>query len=141
MSSRDCVACSGAWPPIHLKLADLGVTRAYLNGDQFFPGWTFLVLRRHATELFELSGQERAALIEDVSRAARALATVFDAAKMNYELLGNQLGHIHWHVIPRRRDDPAPREPVWRLSHEPRSLASADLAARLSAIRAALAAP
>ena len=25
----------------------------------------------------------------------------FDPVKINYELLGNQLPHIHWHVIPR----------------------------------------
>jgi diadenosine tetraphosphate (Ap4A) HIT family hydrolase len=47
------------------------------------------------------------------------LAEEFRAVKMNYELLGNQLPHIHWHLIPRLAQDPAPLEPVWRVAHTP----------------------
>ena len=41
---------------------------------------------------------------------ARAVATAFGAVKMNYELLGNQIAHIHWHLIPApgRRSRTAP---------------------------------
>jgi len=69
-----------------------------------------------------------------VSRLARALADVFDAAKMNYELLGNELPHVHWHLVPRGADDPAPRRPVWTVAHEPRRLPPEDLAARIASI-------
>jgi diadenosine tetraphosphate (Ap4A) HIT family hydrolase len=57
--------------------------------------------------------------MEEVSRIAKILAQVYQAKKINYELLGNQLPHIHWHVIPRLATDPAPLEPVWRVPHEP----------------------
>jgi len=57
--------------------------------------------------------------MEEVSRIAKILAQVYEAKKINYELLGNQLPHIHWHVIPRLATDPAPLEPVWRVPHEP----------------------
>ncbi len=57
--------------------------------------------------------------MEEVSRIANILAQVYQAKKINYELLGNQLPHIHWHVIPRLATDPAPLEPVWRVQHEP----------------------
>jgi diadenosine tetraphosphate (Ap4A) HIT family hydrolase len=102
-----------------LFIADLGVSRAYLNEDQFFPGWTFVVLKTHATELYDLDAPTRAALIEDVTAVARALADVYRPVKMNYELLGNQVAHVHWHLIPRLAGDPEPRWPVWRLRHEP----------------------
>jgi diadenosine tetraphosphate (Ap4A) HIT family hydrolase len=119
-------------------IAEMAVTRAYLAEDQFFPGWVYVVLRRHATELYELSAPERAALIEDVNAVAHALARVYRPAKMNYELLGNQVAHIHWHVIPRLPDDPDPRWPVWRTEHERRELAPAERRARIAAIREAL---
>jgi diadenosine tetraphosphate (Ap4A) HIT family hydrolase len=32
---------------------------------------------------------------------------------MNYELLGNQVPHLHWHLFPRYRDDPNRLQPVW----------------------------
>jgi diadenosine tetraphosphate (Ap4A) HIT family hydrolase len=117
---------------------DCGVSTAYLHDDQFFPGWTLLVLNRHATELFELRPAERATLMDEVSRVAQALAGEFEAVKVNYALLGNQLPHIHWHLIPRRADDPAPRETVWAVAHVPVT-PGAQAADRIAAMRARLA--
>ncbi len=111
---------------------------AYLNEDQFFPGWTVLVLKRHATELYQLSREERAGLIEEVSVVARALATAFDAVKVNYELLGNQIAHIHWHIVPRLAGDVAPRSPAWLVPHDPQGLAATPLGERLTRLRAYL---
>jgi diadenosine tetraphosphate (Ap4A) HIT family hydrolase len=111
---------------------------AYLHDDQFFPGWSFLVLKRHATELWDLAPAERTALMDEVTRVAQALAVGFGAVKMNYELLGNQIAHIHWHLIPRGPDDPAPRVPAWTVAHEPRRLAPADMAVRIARIRGQL---
>lgn len=138
MSGPECRACEGRWPPPHLRITDGGLTVAYLNEDQFFPGWTVLVLKRHATEIFELTREERAALIEEVSGIARALASAFGAVKINYALLGNQLPHIHWHVIPRLADDPAPLETVWAVPHAPRPLDADERHARIALISAHL---
>ena len=138
MSARDCPACLGRWPDPALRVADLGVAVAYLHEDQFFPGWTVLVLKRHATELFELGREERAELTEEVSRLAQALATLHRARKINYALLGNQTPHIHWHVTPRLADDPAPTRPVWEVPHEPRRPEGRELSARVAALRRAL---
>lgn len=116
-----CKACLGEWPPKRHYIADCGETSAYLHEDQFFTGWTVLVLKRHAVELFHLSRDERARLIEEVALVASHLADELQAVKINYELLGNQLPHVHWHLIPRLANDPAPLEPVWRITHTPRT--------------------
>jgi diadenosine tetraphosphate (Ap4A) HIT family hydrolase len=121
-----------------LFLADLGASRAYLAEDQFFPGWTLVILRHHATELYQLSAAERAVLIEDVSRVAQALAYVYRPVKMNYELLGNQVPHVHWHLIPRLAGDPDPQWPVWRRSHDPAPLPPDEARRCIDAIRRAL---
>jgi diadenosine tetraphosphate (Ap4A) HIT family hydrolase len=139
VSESACRACRGEWPATEAFIADCGPTRAYLHEDQFFAGWTVLVLTRHVTELYELDREERGALMDAVSEVARALAVVYDAVKMNYALLGNQLPHIHWHLIPRTSRDPIPREPVWTLGHEPRSLDAGERRTRIQAIRARLA--
>ena len=114
-----CMACQGTWPRQDHFIADLGLSKVYLHDDQFFLGWTVVVFQRHATELFQLAPTERFQLIEEVNRVAKILAEVYQAKKMNYELLGNQLPHIHWHIIPRLLSDPAPLEPVWRIPHCP----------------------
>ena len=118
MNDPSCSVCAGTWPARDHFIADLGLSLAYLYEDQFFPGWSVLVFKRHATELFHLAPTERIQLMEEVSRLATVLAETFEAKKINYELLGNQLPHIHWHVIPRLPQDPAPVEPVWRIPHD-----------------------
>ncbi|HKZ06802.1 MAG TPA: HIT family protein [Methylomirabilota bacterium] len=141
MTASACELCERVAGEGELFIADLDACRAYLNPDQFFPGWVFVVLRWHATELYELSTVERARLIEDVNRMAEALCVVYQPVKMNYELLGNQVPHVHWHLIPRLADDPEPRWPVWRVQHEPAPLPPAEVASRIESIRRALALP
>ena len=133
-----CTACSGQWPSADYRIADCGTSLAYLFEDQFFSGWTVLVLKRHATELFQLSTNERSELIEEVSMVGQALMEVFHAVKINYELLGNQLPHIHWHLIPRLTTDPAPRDPVWGIKHEKQTLTPTDLSQRVALVRSRL---
>jgi diadenosine tetraphosphate (Ap4A) HIT family hydrolase len=138
MSAPTCHMCERVAGEGELYVADLPTSRVYFNEDQFFPGWVFVVLRRHATELYELDAGDRAAHIEDVSRVAAALAAVYAPVKMNYELLGNQVAHIHWHLIPRLADDPDPRWPVWRTPHDPKRLSTEAQGERIAAIRRAL---
>lgn len=136
--SPACPACSGLWPDAADRVAELPESVLYLHTDQFFPGWSVLVLRRHATELFELDRAERARLMDEVSDVARALAEAFGARKVNYALFGNLLPHVHWHLIPRLATDPAPREAVFAVAHEPVSLGGAERVDRIARIRSRL---
>lgn len=140
MSAAGCVMCDkygAAGGPLHV--AELEASRIFLNEDQFFPGYVLLVLRRHVTELYDLSVAERATLMEEVSRVAQALARVFRPVKMNYELLGNLVPHIHWHLVPRLATDPGLRGPIWTVEHQPAPLPPAAARERIEAIRRALA--
>ncbi len=119
MTDPTCKACQGNWPKEDHFIADLGLSKAYLHDDQFFPGWTVVLFKRHATELFHLAPTERIQLMEEVNLTAKVVANIYEARKINYELLGNQLPHIHWHVIPRLAGDSAPLAPVWQVQHEP----------------------
>jgi diadenosine tetraphosphate (Ap4A) HIT family hydrolase len=139
MSGSTCKACLGSWPRENHFIADLGLSNAYLHDDQFFPGWTVVVLKHHATELFHLAPTERVQLMEEVNLVAKVLSQVYEAKKINYELLGNQLPHIHWHVIPRLASDPGPLEPVWRVQHEPIQPITVELQASIQRISAEIA--
>ena len=138
MTDLSCKACQHTWPRADHFIADLGLSKAYLHDDQFFVGWTVVVFQRHATELFQLAPTERIQLMEEVNSVAKALAQAFGAKKINYELLGNQLPHIHWHIIPRLTNDPAPLEPVWRVSHEPVLRTGAELHTDIQHIQQAI---
>jgi diadenosine tetraphosphate (Ap4A) HIT family hydrolase len=140
VTSAACVMCdkygrSGG--PLHI--ADLDLSRVFLHEDQFFPGYVLLVLRGHVSELYDLPAPERATLMEEVSRVAQALARVFRPVKMNYELLGNLVPHIHWHLVPRLATDPGLRSPIWTVEHRPVPLAPAAARERIETIRRAMA--
>ncbi len=101
---------AGAEP---MLLATLGQTHAILGDNQGCPGWIVLILKDHVEHVAELSAERQAALWRDVSLAAAAIRAHFGPVRINYECLGNQVHHVHWHVIPRHAGDPDPRNAVW----------------------------
>jgi diadenosine tetraphosphate (Ap4A) HIT family hydrolase len=135
VTESGCARCEGRWPDERYRIAALDTSVAYLHDDQYFPGWTVLVLKRHATELWHLSADERSRLMEDVARVARALADEFAPVKMNYELLGNQVAHVHWHLVPRLAGDPVPTMPVWVHEHPRQAPGDAERAERIERLR------
>jgi diadenosine tetraphosphate (Ap4A) HIT family hydrolase len=58
---------------------------------------------------------------------------------MNYELLGNLVPHIHWHLVPRLATDPALRSPIWMVEHQAVAPPPATARERIESIRRALA--
>ena len=124
--------------PGGLLVADLPTSVAVLSADQYYRGYTIVVAKTHATELFELADEEGAAFVDDMRRVARAVAEAFAPRKMNYELLGNTVPHLHWHVVPRYAWDENPKRPIWEHTHEPRLLETADYEEIAAAVRSRL---
>jgi diadenosine tetraphosphate (Ap4A) HIT family hydrolase len=108
---------------------------AILGEDQFYQGYTVVIAKRHATELYHLSDADSTAFYQDMLRVARAVDRAFSPRKMNYELLGNTVAHLHWHLFPRHAGDPNPSRPTWEHAHEPTLLDDARYAATIEAIR------
>lgn len=86
---------------------------ALLGPWQRYHGYCVLVSRRHERELFDLPEEVRRAYLDEMCLLARAIDRAFGPHKLNYELLGNQVPHLHWHLFPRYQDDPARLAPVW----------------------------
>ena len=121
-----------------LQIAELEHSFAVLNRDQFFPGYTLLFTRQHITELFHLDRDVRSGLMEEVSRVAGALFTLFRPDKINYELLGNMVPHIHWHLVPRHASEPLWPRPIWSEPHNELLLSPEEYQERIRLIRQAL---
>lgn len=86
---------------------------ALLGTWQFYHGYCVLVSRTHARELFALPDDERRGYLDEMCLLARAIDAAFRPHKLNYELLGNQVPHLHWHLFPRSLTDPDHKRPVW----------------------------
>jgi diadenosine tetraphosphate (Ap4A) HIT family hydrolase len=130
-----CQMCSRWDTDSDLRIMELPHSYVILNRDQYFPGYTLLFTKVHATELFHLDRDLRAALTEEVSSVAQALYTVYSPAKINYELLGNMVPHIHWHIVPRFRSEPLWPRPIWAEPHKELFLLPDEYLQRIEAIR------
>jgi diadenosine tetraphosphate (Ap4A) HIT family hydrolase len=94
-------------------VTDWPVSRVLLMDDARYP-WLILVPRRvDVTELFELAADDRAALTEEISRAAQVLKTSSGAKKINIGALGNLVPQLHIHIVARDESDAAWPGPVW----------------------------
>lgn len=123
-------------PSAGLLVADLPTSVAVLSLDQYYRGYTLVVAKTHATELFHLGDDESAAFVRDMQRVAHAIAKAFAPRKMNYELLGNTVPHLHWHLVPRYDWDPNPTRPIWEHTHREVMLESSEYETIAAAIRA-----
>jgi diadenosine tetraphosphate (Ap4A) HIT family hydrolase len=94
-------------------IAELDTGFAVLGDSQFFRGYAVLLCKTPATELHELPQGIRVRYLEEMSQLAEAVARATGCHKINYECLGNQVPHLHFHVFPRRLTDPDPMAPVW----------------------------
>ena len=119
-------------------VADMRRTLVVLGDNQGLPGWCVLILKRHEEHLADLPIDEQMALFREVAMVGNAVRAVCQASRVNYECLGNQVAHIHWHVIPRYSAavDPDPTSPVWgfdpaRLKGSMSEAEAADLVMRL----------
>ena len=78
-----------------------------------YPGFCRVILKRHATEMTDLDPAERDGLMAVVYAVEEAIRATMQADKMNLASLGNMTPHVHWHVIPRFRDDRHFPGPIW----------------------------
>lgn len=99
----------------------LGHTWVTLPPRTPLPGYVVIVAKRHVREPFELPEADRLGFWADVDRVAEAIATGLRPDKLNYEIHGNTLPHLHVHLFPRRTGDRFAGLPIdWR-DNEPRT--------------------
>ena len=138
MTTPECPICRRWDDDSDLRVIELKQSFVTLNRDQFFPGYTLLFTKTHVTELFHLTPRDRAELMDEVSRVAEALYTVFRPDKINYELLGNMAPHMHWHLAPRFASEPLWPRPIWAEPHNEVLLSPDEYRNRIALIRKAL---
>jgi diadenosine tetraphosphate (Ap4A) HIT family hydrolase len=82
-----------------------GFCRVVLADEPEYPGFCRVILARHVPEMTDLDAAERERLMRVVFAVESALRETLAPDKVNLASLGNLVPHIHWHVIPRFRDD------------------------------------
>ncbi|MFO0888806.1 MAG: HIT family protein [Isosphaeraceae bacterium] len=108
----DCIFCKiirGAIPSVRVLETDQAV--AFLDINPLNPGHVLLVPRTHHAHLGELPDDAAAHAGSLLPRLCRAVAAAtaaegFNVLVNNGRVAGQTVGHGHWHIIPRYRNDP-----------------------------------
>jgi len=74
------------------------------------PGYLSVVARRHVVEPFELD--DGGGWWAECMAVARVLKAELGSHKLNYEIHGNTVPHLHLHLYPRFVGDPFAGRPI-----------------------------
>jgi diadenosine tetraphosphate (Ap4A) HIT family hydrolase len=114
-SGLGCPMCEEGRPATTangVRFFEGAVADAYLRRSDIQRGLSIVVWRgRHVAEPTELTESEADAYWRELLTVGRAVEGAFEPVKVNYNLLGNSLPHLHTHVVPRYADDPRPGWP------------------------------
>jgi diadenosine tetraphosphate (Ap4A) HIT family hydrolase len=110
-----CAMCAQGRPdetPYGARFFAGEVADAYLQREDIQRGYSVVIWRgRHVAEPTELSEEEATRYWLELLDVGRRLEQRLQPVKLNYDILGNSLPHLHTHVIPRYADDPKPGWP------------------------------
>lgn len=110
--------------------------RLLLVDNANYPGFCRVVWHDHVKEMTDLSVDERQEFMAAVWAVESVVRKVMQPHKINLASLGNQVPHLHWHIIPRFTDDAHYPNPIWSAAQT--VSADAEPIARLSARQALL---
>ena len=121
-----CELCDGDGGRLVLRTTRWRVVRV---PDPSFPAFYRVIWNAHVAEFTDLSAAERAECIDVVARVERVLRDKLAPTKINLASLGNQVPHLHWHVIARFDWDSHFPGPIW--AQPQRALGDSSAEARL----------
>src|ERR1700751_2548127 len=84
-----------------------------LADEHDYPGFCRVIWNAHVAEFSDLAAGERDRVMRVVYAVERAMRSVMQPVKVNLASLGNQVPHVHLHVIPRFSNDAHFPLPIW----------------------------
>lgn len=139
MKDQNCGYCmkNELLDPFGIYICDLDASVLVLFKEQSHPGRCIVAYKDHAGEMVELSDEERNAFFADVNRVAKALHAAFHPDKINYGAYGDTSGHLHFHLVPKYREQAEWGE-VFQMNPQKRFLTQAEYDEIIGKIKANL---
>ncbi|MGI4812986.1 MAG: HIT family protein [Janthinobacterium lividum] len=110
MPAAACPLCAASGEQLLWQDASLRIVDA---AEADYPGFCRVIWQAHVAELSDLDDASREHLLKVVLALERAVRRTMQPDKVNLASLGNQVPHLHWHVIPRFGDDRHFPASVW----------------------------
>jgi diadenosine tetraphosphate (Ap4A) HIT family hydrolase len=96
-------------------VAELETGYVVMADHQFFRGYTLFICKKCVPSLYSLDFDFADLYLKEMRKVATHMWVAFSPKTINIELLGNKYPHLHWHLIPRYKEDPLPESPIWEI--------------------------
>ncbi len=106
---NECELCQPG-PPALIESPDWRIIRV---NDLDYPGFCRVIWKAHVVEMTDLTEAAQTGLMQVVFTVEQVVRSLFKADKINLASFGNVVPHVHWHIIPRWRDDKHFPQPIW----------------------------
>ncbi|MFI3256845.1 MAG: HIT family protein [Spirochaetales bacterium] len=102
----DCFYCENGEKrkSLMIEICKLKYSTIYLNKDQKHLGRVVVMFNEHKTEYFQLTEEENAGYFAELSIVAKAIYNLYEPDKINYATFGDNVPHVHIHVVPKYKD-------------------------------------
>ena len=94
-------------------ICELEFSYVVLSDAQVYPGYALVYLKEHKESHERLTRLRQVQFFSETAHVGRMIQSELKPVRINYAEMGNTVAHVHWHVIPRYKDDPAPTRPIW----------------------------
>ncbi|MCW9023294.1 MAG: HIT domain-containing protein [Gammaproteobacteria bacterium] len=96
-----------------LLIGQFSLCRLLLMPDANYPWFILVPDRDNISEIHQLSTDDQHTLINESSRLATLMETLFNPDKMNIAAIGNIVPQLHVHHVARFKNDVAWPAPIW----------------------------
>lgn len=143
MKDQNCGYCMREEKPelldaFGIYICELSVSSLILFKEQSHPGRCIVAYKDHVSELVNISEEERNAFFADVARAAKAIHAAFHPTKVNYGAYGDTGCHLHFHLVPKYKEDDFEWGGVFAMNPDRKYLSESEYADMIEKIKANL---
>lgn len=97
---KDCIFCNGIQRPI-IKES----THAFAYVDNYFrEGHCTVAVKKHKKSISEMTAEEATDVFGLIREISAALEEIFLCEKTYLLSIGDQMEHLHFHLIPKHKD-------------------------------------
>lgn len=123
MSTQDCILCNEVGGRL---IWQNDLVRIINADDAYYPAFTRVIYQAHIKEMTDLGPEQRHELMGLVYLVEAVQRQVLEPVKINLAQFGTMVPHIHWHIIPRFKEDPHYPDAIWSTAkydqtHQPTS--------------------
>ena len=134
---KNCSYCSeGALlDAFGIKIGELPMSKVILFKEQSHRGRVIVACKKHVDDITDLTKEERAQFMEDVNHTAEILHALFHPDKINFGAYGDTMHHLHFHLVPKYKDDDFEWGGVFAMNPGRKTLTAEEYEALIAMIR------